>query len=327
MNAERTMRGSGVGIEVVGKVVRGLHLVPDPDDPVRTAAEAPVRAPDEDRSMLDALVRLRADLAHPQAPTRVALFAPASLFRRIDVTGATGVELAETRSRLDHDHGIASTVLLDDGPRRWLVAIRWSSSTARRLEELAERAGFVDVAIDPSPVALARVLGRDVHRARLAGPNGGFDLLLRDGVPVAAAATGPRGDLPHLAQSVTAFPSGWFDDLTAPSDLVREIGSMVDESAPDDTVTVAGWSYPQFPAHDLRAPARVCVALGAAVGAAGLAGRLRPVDVVDAPATAVGSLEYPWVVERLSDLPDTTTTTIGPVKRFVASVLPRRRRR
>ena len=325
MNADRSTRGSGVGIEVSGRVVRGVHVVAEDDEPVRVTAEVPVRTPDDDHSMLDALVRLRADLGHPQAPTRVATFAPSNVLRRIDVTGATGTELSETRSRLDHEHGITSTVLLDDGPRRWLLAIDWSSSDARRLEELVERAGFVDVAVDPGPVALARVLDREVHRVRRTSPNGGFDLVVRDGLPVAAAATEPHGDLPRLAQGDAAVPPGWFDGMTAPSDLVREIGAMTIDSVPDEALSVDGWSYPRYPAHDLRAPARVCVALGAAMGAAGRAGRVRPVDVVE--PTASRSIEYPWVVERLSDLPEPMPATIGPVKRFVASVLPRRRRR
>ena len=62
--------------------------------------------------------------------------------------------------------------------------------------------------------------------------------------------------------------------------------------------------YPPFPAHDLRAPQRQAVALGAAAGAAGLAGRLRPVDVL-APTGAqrAPDTRRPWAIERVVELP------------------------
>lgn len=326
MSAAGPGRGHGVGIEVSGHVLRGVRLVVGPDDPIDVTAETPVRSTSDDRSLLDALIRLRADLEHPDATTRIATFPLDAVLRRIDVTGATATELIRERNRLDAAEGVSSTVLLDDGPRRWLLAIRWNSQDIRRLEELAERAGFFDVAVDPSPVALARVLGPDVHRARRTGPDGSFDLVLSDGVPVAAAAHAPHGDLPRLALGDAAVPAGWFDELSDPADLVPEIRSIVDGVHPDTTIIVDGRIAPPYPAHDLRSPARMCVALGAAVGAAGLAGRLRPVDVVDTISTTVDSSGHPWAIERVSELPTPEPPRISPVKRVIASALSRRRR-
>lgn len=319
-------RGHGVGIEVSGHVLRGVRLVVGPDDPVHVTAETPVRSTSDDRSLLDALIRLRADLEHPAATTRIATFPLDAVLRRIDVTGATATELIHERNRLDAAEGVSSTVLLDDGPRRWLLAIRWNSADIRRLEELAERAGFFDVAVDPSPVALARVLGPDVHRARRTGPDGSFDLVLSGGITVAAAAHAPHGDLPRLALGDASFPEGWFDELTEPADLVPEIRSIVDGVGHDATIVVGGRIAPPYPAHDLRSPARMCVALGAAVGAAGLAGRLRPVDVIDTISAPLDTSGHPWAIERMSDLPTLQPPRIGPVKRVLASTMSRRRR-
>ena len=66
---------------------------------------------------------------------------------------------------------------------------------------------------------------------------------------------------------------------------------------------LTGDAYPPYPADDVRSPARQGVALGAAVGAAGLAGRVRSVEVLAAVGTTGERDQRPWVVERLPDEP------------------------
>jgi len=163
---ERVGRGDGIGIELTRGVVRGVLLAADDPHRLHAATEVGIRHFDDDRSVLDALIRLRAELGPSRAPTRVALFPPGSTLHRVDVTSLTGPELNVTRSRLLQADGVSSTVLIDDGPRRWLFAVRWDDPLVRRLEELVEHAGFVDVAIDPSPVALSRVLVDSVMARR-----------------------------------------------------------------------------------------------------------------------------------------------------------------
>ena len=86
-------------------------------------------------------------------------------------------------------------------------------------------------------------------------------------------------------------------------------------------------AYPPYPAHDIRAPERQCVALGAAVGAAGLSGRIRPIDMMLPPFTTDDSLERPWAIERMSTLtPRAVPRPVSPSKRLVGRILPRRRR-
>ncbi|MEM9516994.1 MAG: hypothetical protein AAGA42_19255, partial [Actinomycetota bacterium] len=82
---------------------------------------------------------------------------------------------------------------------------------------------------------------------------------------------------------------------------------------------VGDGAYPDYPDADLRSARRQCVALGAAIGAAGLRGPLRPVDTVDdaQQGDAAGQLRRPWAVERV---PVSTDPTTGEVLR------PRRRR-
>lgn len=329
MTAIGPERGDGVGIEVTHGIVRGVRLGATQPGRVVAAAEVPVTDRLDDRALVDALVRLRAELGDPRVPTRVAVFPPGSTLRRVDATGLTGPSLNTLRSSLAESSDASSSVLIDDGPRRWLVGVSWDDTEIRRLEELTERAGFIDVAIDPSPLALARVLDSAItHVRRDAAPDQSFGAIAFQGVLIAAAALDSIGRMtPGLACSDTAASVGWFDDVTEAVELVAEIERLLDDALPGDcSLTLADIAYPDFPPHDLRAPERQCVALGAAMGAAGLAGRLRPVDMLLPVATASNEFDRPWAIERVSNLPTPhEPTTIGPGKRFVARLLPRRR--
>lgn len=324
-------RGDGVGLEFTRHVVRGVRLGSDEPDRLVGAGEVGIGDADDDRSVLDALVRLSAELDGPTAPTRVATFASTNTLQRLDVTGSSASQLSDVRERLRTEQGIASTVLLDDGPRRWLIALRWDESATRRLEALVERSGFHDVTIEPSPIALARVLDHEVTRVRRdAARHESFDLICERGLPVVSASVDSFGRTPPtLAFDGREVPVGWFDEITGQAELAAELQRIVDDLAPS-TPTPSIWlsdvAHPPFPPHDLRSPHRQCVALGAAVGAAGLAGRLRPVDIVAPFEPATTPVDRPWAVERVSNLPprpDRDTT--GPVARVIGRFRLRRR--
>jgi hypothetical protein len=293
------------------------------------AAEVAIANRFDDRAMVDALLRLRAELGDARVPTRVAMFPAGSTLSRVDATGLTGVDLNALRGELAASRGATSSVLVDEGPRRWLVGVSWDDTEIRRIEELTERAGFIDVAIDPSPLALVRVVAGEItHVRRDAAPDQSFGALTSQGVVVAASALDSVGRMtPGLACSDAALSVGWFDDVDEPQELAAQVHLLLEDARPVECgLTLADVAYPDFPPHDLRAPQRQCVALGAAVGAAGLAGRLRPVDMLLPMASTSNQLERPWAIERLSNLPSPQQpVTIGPTKRFVARLLPRRR--
>ncbi len=322
-------RGDGVGIEVTRDVIRGVRLGSSSQDLPLAAAEVPIAVSADDRSTVDAFLRLRAELGDPTTPTRIAVFPASSTMARVDATGLSGNDLKGLRAALASSRSASSSVLVDDGPRRWLVGVSWDDDDIRRMEDLAERAGFVDVAVEPSPIALARVLGTGATSARRhASTDQSFAVVVSHGVVIAAAALDSIGrTTPSLTCSETPVAEGWFDDISEPADLAAEIRRLLEDASPIACMLdLAGTTYPDFPPHDLRSPQRQCVALGAAVGAAGLAGRLRPVDVVFASARAPHEIERPWAIERISNLPATNAvTSIGPGKRFVAKLLPRRR--
>lgn len=322
-------RGDGVGIEVTAGVVRGVRLGSSEPGRMVAAAEVAIANRLDDRATVDALVRLRAELGDARVPTRVAMFPPGSTLSRVDATGLTGADLNALRARLAASRDATSSVLVDDGPRRWLVGVSWDDTEIRRIEELTERAGFIDVAVDPSPLALARVVGVEItHVRRDAATDQSFGALTSRGVVVAASALESVGRItPGLACSDATISIGWFDDVEEPQELVAQIRGLLEDAPPVEcALTLAGVAYPSFPPHDLRAPQRQCVALGAAVGAAGLAGRLRPVDMLLPVASTSNELERPWAIERVSNLPSPQQPVkIGPTKRFVARLLPRRR--
>ncbi len=331
MTMERVGRGDGIGIELTRGVVRGVLLAADDPHRLHAATEVGIRHFDDDRSVLDALIRLRAELGPSRAPTRVALFPPGSTLHRVDVTSLTGPELNVTRSRLLQADGVSSTVLIDDGPRRWLFAVRWDDPLVRRLEELVEHAGFVDVAIDPSPVALSRVLVDSVMARRDAALGESFEVVLA-GVPIAAVASDGVGrQPPDLVTSSAPISLALFDGLTDPADLAAQIQQAATfgldglaPPAPMSSLDLAGVAHLSYPPHDIRSPQRQCVALGAAIGAAGLAGRLRPIDMM-LPSVAAATTERPWAIEKVSAVPTNIEPKPVSTARRVMRLVPRRR--
>lgn len=312
-------RGDGVGLEVTATVVRGARLAHDEPGRVAAVVDVPVARSDDPAVLLDALVRVHGQLGADALPTRIAWFPTRSALQRIDVTGRTGPELNVLRHELADHARVGSTMLVDADARRWLLALRWDHGRAWRLQELAERAGFVDVTVEPAPVALERVLPTTVTVARRdASERRSWAAVFEDTIPVAATTVGTdHREHPGLIVSHEPIGLHGLDGVLDEDDLDDELGRIVDAAidpaARSDELRaglrLAGEPYPPYPGHDLRAPQRLAVALGAAIGAAGLSGRLRPVDVTPT-RHGVDGQPRPWVVERISSVtaPDVTST-------------------
>lgn len=326
-------RGDGVGIEIAPGIVRGLRLRHDAADRVARATELPLPF-DDDRHALETLAVLFAELGKPKEPTRVAMFPRGSTVQRLDVTGKSGPELATLRAALLRRRGFDSSVVFDQGPRRWLLVIGWDTSLVRRAEQLVERAGFSDVSVEPSPLAIARVVPSTTTVVRrVASRDDGFVAVLDVGAPVAASTVEfPARQHPDVDASSPRLPSAWFDDLVEAEvldDAIARSAAAVDvalDTPPRVGASVGGTPYPAHPAHDERSIERQIVAAGAAAAAAGLAPASRPVDVTSA-TDPDDRYDRPWVWERLSDLPDVEPST-GPtaVQRAGARFFPRLRR-
>jgi hypothetical protein len=306
-------RGDGIGIEVTRSVVRGVRMAREQIGHVVAASEAPISRFDDDAAVLDALIRVHAQLGHTEAPTRVAWFPDGATMQRLDATGRSGPELNVMRHELARTGGITSTMLVELDARRWMLALRWDHQAAQRLEQLVERAGFVDASVEPAPVTLGRVLSTATVVARRDAAEGHSWVAIYDaGAPVAAGNV-PQASREHpelaLASEVSALHR--LDDILGGPELADTVDDLASGALGDAARTgelalglaVAGSPYPPFPAHDLRAPQRQCVALGAAAGAAGLAGRLRPVDVLAATSAAPPTVRRPWAIEQVVTLP------------------------
>lgn len=324
---------SGVGIELCSNLLRGVTLDPGGNG-VRHAAEVALTAHGNDQMLLDAMIRLRADLGADMLPARLATFPSGSWMRRIDVTGRTGPELNALRTDIDRRFRAASTLLVDDGPRRWFQVIHWPDAGIRRIEIIAERAGFVEVAVEPSPVALGRSLDRSISIAtRYANVDEAFATGLSHGIPVAAVSLDATGHLhPDLQLSQSDFSPELFDELVRGDavaeqiDILRTRSTACDPDSDDGHLRIDGDLIAHFPPHDLRSTARQCVAIGAAIGATGLAGRIRPVDIItDAPAQTPLH-RRPWVVEQIPTVEPAASAGPNAARRTFAKVLPRRRR-
>ena len=101
-----------------------------------------------------------------------------------------------------------------------------------------------------------------------------------------------------------------------------------DRSTRPPVLDLVGVPYPVYPDHDLRSAQRVAAALGAAVGAAGLAGPLRPVDMIISSIAVDDQFDRPWAIEQMSTLPDVKSESpTGGIKRVTRRFRPRRQRR
>jgi hypothetical protein len=139
-------------------------------------------------------------------------------------------------------------------------------------------------------------------------------------VPLAAASLrDSTGDYPSLELGTATHNARFedLDDVQPPPALFANVTDVVAAAldvgagalpAPVP-LRVADHDYPAFPPHDLRAAHRVCVALGAALGAAGLAGHVRAVDVLTPTRAEAPSIRHPWSVERVVDPPDAPERT------------------
>lgn len=298
-------RGDGVGIEVCRTVIRGVRLRADLSTRVAAAREVSGLG-DTPEDLVDGLARLRAELGPTDAPTRLAWFPAGAALQRVDASRLDGRDLDALRHRLAAEHGITSTMLVDAPPHRWMITLRWRADLAWELQEIAERAGFVDVEVEPAPVSVQRVIEPAVSVVRRDPDHErSWVMISRGGVPLAAAnldAVPPSGA--HLTTSTAPRPTEQLDQLLTVDALAGAVGDAAgDDLAPGAAAALrlVDQDYPHFPSHDLRSADRCGVALGAAIGAAGLAGRARPVDVIGRrPARSV-DLPRPWAIEEVAD--------------------------
>jgi hypothetical protein len=275
-------RGDGIGIEVLPDALRGVRL--QQDAPGRVAKVAGVACDtNNDLLLLDGLTRLRALLDEAGHPTRACMWSPGCHIQSLDVTGWSTTELNIHRSKLAD---VAATIETTSGARRLLAHVQMDMIRHRRVERFIRQAGFDLESIEPTPMAVARLV--PAYTMRLIGAV-------------------PATDVTTELQRSELLATGWSASV---EDLRERLMSNADLSATVNEpaglavsvgLSLVGDTYPEFPdTHPAWGP-RLAGALGAAVAAAGLAGRVHQVQPLVAPH-AFSDDGGVWVIERIGEV-------------------------
>lgn len=316
----RGVRGNGAGIEIGAGGVRAVRLAADAPGRVVAAVDERIFRPDV-QGMVDALVRAATRLSlTPDDDVTIAWFGPDDRITGCDVTGRSMAELAAQPPRAGAEG--ADRWVVDAGPRRWQLDLHTAADNGARIRVAATRAGLPHARFEPAPLALARLassLPRLVWRVDRTGVT--WCALCVDGIPVlAGAAPAPRKlDLGVVDSLVPEDEHRSFMALLEhePAKAAQQLpelgrrGASRHRSVPD--LTLLGDPYPDYPDDDVRSLSRQCVALGAALAAAGLGGRVRTLrqSVPIRPETA----RRPWLVERIQEPADPPGRSLRPWRR------------
>jgi len=328
-----TARRTGIGIEVTPSVLRGV-VIDERAGRVVNASEVAVSAFRDDAVLLEAFALLHHQLDADLQPVRLGWFPTGSTLQRVDASGLSKSELNALRRDLDEQHDHGSSTIVDSGARRWLVALRWNENSARRIRTLAQNAEFADPVVEPAPMALARVVSSDTTSARRDGSADLSWAMIVDSTLPSAATTLPAGAREFPSLHVGSAHTDPRRVASSPTEVTAQvfdaIGRGIAGSASSATemaleLQLAGDAYPPFPAHDLRAPQRLAVALGAALGAAGFHGSVVPIESISSTRPSIDVDRRPWTLERLVDVPDEIKRRPPWWRRLLASLGIRRR--
>lgn len=294
-------RGDGIGIEVLPDALRGVRL--QQDAPGRVAKVAGVACDtNNDLLLLDGLTRLRSLLDEAGHPTRACLWSPDGHIQSLDITGWSTTELNLHRSKLVD---VSATIEMSSSARRLLAHLQTDMIRHRRVERFIRQAGFDLESIEPTPMAVARLVPG--YTMRLIGSRGTAQpwmAVVHDRVVLAAA---PAVDLPTDMVRTEVLAASWsasIEDLRERLLGTAELSATVNQAAGIAVslgLSLVGDTYPEFPdTHPAWGP-RLAGALGSAVAAAGLAGRVHQVQPLVAPH-AFSDDGGVWVIERTGDV-------------------------
>ena len=289
-------RSDGIGIEVTATSVRAVHICRG-----RPWRDSEALLPDDGSSearLLEALVHLHETFDPPcDVPVRLAWF-PTRAWLRATALGSGATPAPSSPAPLATRHASALTVAA--GSRRWRLDLGWPDDEPTYIGELASRAGFRHVSVEPAPVALGRVGPAGTYLAERTVRGTGWTALVDGGVPLLAHADDDRNDscdedglvlraINHERSSAVVRP---VDVAPSHEDVQAELDAILGEARARATGSIHVLT-------DMPLNARHVIALGAAAGAAGVAGRNRVMVAPFANGDTVGDV-LPWAVERLA---------------------------
>jgi hypothetical protein len=294
-------RGDGIGIEVLPDALRGVRL--QQDAPGRVAKVASVACDtNNDLLLLDGLTRLRGLLDEAGQPTRVCMWSHDSYIQSLDITGWSTTELNLHRSKLVD---VSATIEMTSSARRLLAHLQTDMIRHRRVERFVRQAGFDLESIEPTPIAIARLAPS--YTMRLIGSRGDAQpwmAVVHDHLVLAAApATEDRFETRRSELLATSW-SASIEDLRERLLDQTNLSATVNQPAGIAVslgLSLVGDAYPEFPdTHPAWGP-RLAGALGAAVAAAGLAGRVHQLQPLVAPH-AFSDDGGVWVIEKIGEV-------------------------
>jgi len=270
---ERANHRHGIGIEVLASTVRAVRL--DGDRPGQVVTSGSVSRRDGPGGLVDALIRVAVAVQAPAgAGVRLAWFPTGASIEGRDVTAEHPATVAQLLARWSAV-GDGATVVTERDGRRFVGLVRWPCDELAELLLAAAQAGLDDVECEPSPLALARLLpDRHVTVTRDSAETGWHARVVDGVVQRAHAVAAPAPTAPQVdPASIELAPIGGGG-----------------HGAP---LEVATWA--------LADTGRDAVALGAALGAAGLGGG--PL-VLRSLGRADGVPGWrPWAVEPVVEQP------------------------
>jgi hypothetical protein len=289
-------RGDGIGIEVTATYLRAVLVSGGRHRHDCEAALPPHGSPEA--RLLEALIRLHETLDRSSdVPVRIACF-PASSSLCATALGSDAASAHSSPSPRSARDDSALTVMA--GSREWRLDLCWRGDAAALLSDLARRAGFRRVSVEPAPVSLGRVGPAGPYLAERTGGGAGWTALVDDGVPLlACAADDDRADSAADGLVLRSSDVGTASPVVPPlgnAPSHEEVQAALDVMLDEARVTTTG---PIPVLADVALTAGHVVALGAAVGAARLAGRNRVAVTAVTTGDAVGG-DLPWAVERLA---------------------------
>src|SRR6185295_433547 len=294
-------RGDGIGIEVLPDSLRAVRL--EQDAPGRVAKVAGVACDTtNDLMLLDGLARLRSLLDEDGQPTRVCMWREDTCIQSLDITGWSTTELNLHRSKLVD---VSATIEMSSSARRLLAHLQTDMIRHRRVERFVRQAGFDLESIEPTPIAIARLVPS--YTMRLIGSRGDAQpwmAVVHDHLVLAAApATEDRFETRRTELLATSW-SAAIEDLRERLRDPTQLSATVNQPAGIAVslgLSLVGDAYPEFPdTHPAWGP-RLAGALGSAVAAAGLGGRVHQVQPLVAPH-AFSDDGGVWVLERIGDV-------------------------
>ncbi len=300
-------RGDGIGIEVLPDVLRGVRL--QQDAPGRVAKVAGVACDtNNDLLLLDGLTRLRSLLDEDGHPTRACLWSHNCHIQSLDITGWSTTELNLHRSKLVD---VSATIEMSSSARRLLAHLQTDMIRHRRVERFIRQAGFDLDSIEPTPMAVARLV--PAYTMRLIGSRADAQpwlAVVHDRVILAAAPAVDIGDLTRTELMAASWSTS-IEDLRERLLTPAELSAVINQPAGIAVslgLSLVGDTYPEFPdTHPAWGP-RLAGALGSAVAAAGLAGRVHQVQPLVAPH-AFSDDGGVWVIERIGDVAPAIVTS------------------